>query len=471
MSYIPFPKTPVEVPHVQTKHRTICTKIPCEESLELFRDMEKYETYSNSGLPLVIWDHTEDGYKVCDPYGNKWIDFSSSILINNCGHGNPEMIAAIEKTIHKPLLSAYLFCTQERVEAAKELMSVCPIPDAKVFMLSSGSEATDAAFKMMRTYGKKVGGPKKKIVITFEDSFHGRTLGAQLLGGIPELKDWIGNVDPDMYQTPYPNQFQHPCADPESPEYDEDKQWQMFLDTLEKNRIDPDNICGVFMGGYHEPLCCPAPKNYVKRLRAFCDEHNALLGIDEVQSGACRSGTFWAFEQTGVMPDLFSAAKGMSGAMPQSALFGKREIMDLYAPGDLTSTHSGSPVVAAATAANIRYLRDNKVWEMAAERGKIIMNFLKEMKATYPNRIGHVAGIGMCIGVGYFDANKQPQPEFCRDVLMRCIQKGLLFTTPVFGGAVQRFVPPCNIPLDALQEGLAVYAEALAEVNAERPEY
>ena len=171
------------------------------------------------------------------------------------------------------------------------------------------------------------------------------------------------------------------------------------------------------------------------------------------------------------MPDLFSAAKGMSGAMPQSALFGKREIMDLYAPGDLTSTHSGSPVVAAATAANIRYLRDNKVWEMAAERGKIIMNFLKEMKATYPNRIGHVAGIGMCIGVGYFDANKQPQPEFCRDVLMRCIQKGLLFTTPVFGGAVQRFVPPCNIPLDALQEGLAVYAEALAEVNAERPEY
>ena len=151
MSYLPFPKEPKEVAKVNTKHRTICTKIPAEESLPMFHDMEKYETYSNSGLPLVIWHHTEDGYKVCDPWGNKWIDFSSSILINNCGHGLQDMIDAMDKVIHKPMLSAYLFCTEERIAAAKELISVCPIPDAKVFMLSSGSEATDAALKMMRT--------------------------------------------------------------------------------------------------------------------------------------------------------------------------------------------------------------------------------------------------------------------------------------------------------------------------------
>ena len=471
MAYLPFPKEPKEVAKVNTAHRTICTKVPAEESLALFHDMEKYETYSNSGLPLVVWHHTEDGYKVCDPWGNKWIDFSSSILINNCGHGHQDLIDAIDRVIKKPMLSAYLFCTEERIEAAKELISVCPIPDAKVFMLSSGSEATDAAFKMMRTYGKKVGGPEKKIVITFQDSFHGRTLGAQLLGGIPELKDWIGNVDPDMFQTPYPNAFQHPFADPESPEYDEDKQWQTFLDTIEKNNIDPDKICGVCMGGYHEPLCQPAPKNFVQRLRKFCDEHNALLTIDEVQSGACRSGTFWAFEQTGIIPDLFTAAKGMSGAMPQSALFGRREIMDLYAPGDLTSTHSGSPIASAATAANIRYLRDNKVWEMAAERGKIVMDFMKDLQKKFPHRIGMVSGQGLLFGVGYFDADKKPQPEFCRAVLMRSIEKGVLFTTPVFGGCVSRIVPPCNIPIDALMEGLQVYAEAVAECDAEMPPY
>ena len=130
MAYLPFPKEPKEVAKVSTAHRTICTKVPAEESLELFHDMEKYETYSNSGLPLVVWHHTEDGYKVCDPWGNKWIDFSSSILINNCGHGHQDLVDAIDRVIKKPMLSAYLFCTEERIEAAKELISVCPIPDA-----------------------------------------------------------------------------------------------------------------------------------------------------------------------------------------------------------------------------------------------------------------------------------------------------------------------------------------------------
>ena len=108
-----------ETKRIETKHRRIVTPIPVPESFELIKEMQKYEPISNAGQPLIVWDHTEDGYKVCDPYGNKFIDFSSGVMITNAGHGNPEIIDAIKKTLDKPLLCAYLHPTKERVEAAK----------------------------------------------------------------------------------------------------------------------------------------------------------------------------------------------------------------------------------------------------------------------------------------------------------------------------------------------------------------
>lgn len=130
-----------ETKRIETKHRRIVTPIPVPESFDLIKEMQKYEPISNAGQPLIVWDHTEDGYKVCDPYGNKFIDFSSGVMITNAGHGNPEIIDAIKKTLDKPLLCAYLHPTKERVEAAKAICSVSPIPDSKAFMLSAGTAA------------------------------------------------------------------------------------------------------------------------------------------------------------------------------------------------------------------------------------------------------------------------------------------------------------------------------------------
>ena len=155
-----------ETKRIETKHRRIVTPIPVPESFEIIKEMQKYEPISNAGQPLIVWDHTEDGYKVCDPYGNKFIDFSSGVMITNAGHGNPEIIDAIKKTLDKPLLCAYLHPTKERVEAAKAICSVSPIPDSKAFMLSAGTEAVEAAVKIARTHGKMVGGPAKKVIVS-----------------------------------------------------------------------------------------------------------------------------------------------------------------------------------------------------------------------------------------------------------------------------------------------------------------
>lgn len=466
-----FELVPRETQKVETKHRRICTSIPVPESIEMFDEMIKYETRSNAGMPPVVWDHTEDGYKVCDPYGNKFIDFTSCILISNAGHANPEITNAAIRTLQKPLLATYLFCSQERIEAAKELISVCPIPDAKVFMISAGTEACEAALKLMRTYGKLKGGPEKKVIVTFKGSFHGRTLGSQMMGGMPELKEWIGNLDPDIVQAPYPNSFEYEWADPEKPGYSDDKMFQSLLDTIHEHNVKYENIAGIFIESYHAPLCYPLPKAYAKRLREFCDKYDILLGMDEIQIGACRSGKFWGFEHTGIIPDLFAAAKGMSGGLPQAALFGRRDVLDLYEPGDMSSTHSGSPVVSSATAANIRFLRDNKIYEQAAMKGAIMEKALKELKERFPHRIGYVGGIGMGRCVTFTDADKKVQPKFTRAVIIRALEKGLLFSTPVYGGGTMRLVPPLTMPVEALEEGLKVYAEAIAEVDAELPAF
>ncbi len=466
-----FELKPRETKPIETKHRCIKTPIPVPESFPLLHEMAALEPDLQMFQPPIVWHHSEDGYKICDPYGNKWIDFSSSILISNAGHGNPLICDAIRKVVDKPLLDAFNFPTEERVEAAREFMSVCPIPDAKVFMLNSGSEAVEVAFRVMRIAGVKKN-PRKKVIITYENAFHGRTLASTMLGGTPEFKAWITAPDPDIYQAPWPESFDFPWADPESPEYDEEKMFGTFLETIEKNKIDPDEICGVFIESFFAPLCHKMPASYAQKLRKYCDEHDILLGMDEIQIGACRSGKFWCFENYGIIPDLFAVAKGASGALPISALYGSRELLDVFGPGGHATTHSGAPVVATAAAANIRYLRDNKMWEAAAERGKIVEARFAEWKKQYPDRIGYAGGIGLGLSIMFANkATHTAQPEFTFKLMENCLDRGLLFSTPNNNYSNLRFAPPLNIPIDALNEGLDIFDEALALTDAEMPKY
>lgn len=467
-----FDFEPRETKRIDTKHRRIVTPIPVPESKELIDEMHKYEPISNAGQPLIVWDHTEDGYKVCDPYGNKFIDFSSAVMITNAGHGNPAIIEAIKKTVDKPLCAAYLHPTRERVEAAKAICSISPIPDSKAFMLSAGTEAVECAFKLARTYGKLKGGDAKKVVVSFEGAFHGRTLASQLVGGQPTLKEWIGNMDPDVFQAPWPNGYDHDWANPENPDYDEDKMFQTLLDTIDAHGVKYENICGIVIESYYGNLCYPMPVAYAKRLREFCDKYDILLIMDEIQIGCARSGKWFGFENYGILPDLFTTAKGLSGAMPQSAVVGRREIMDLYAPNTMTSTHSGSPIASAATVANIKYLKDNDMCSEALRKGKIMEEHLKALKAKFPDRISYVGGLGMAWACTFAEGDTHiGHPEFALEVTKKCNENGLTFFAAVGAGITMKLTPPLMIPDDALVEGLEAYATAVAEADAIMPAY
>ena len=203
MSGKTYSLTPKDVPPVDTKYRRIQTQIPVPESVPVIEQLRRYEPISMSGQPLVVWDRAE-GCQVYDKWGNMWLDWSSGVLVTGAGHGRKEMVDAICAMAQKPLLHNYCFPTEIRAALAKKLVDMTPDGLDKAFILTTGAETTECALKLARTHGRGVGGDKKIGIVSFEGAFHGRTLGSQMIGGSPALKEWIVNVDPAMWQVPFP---------------------------------------------------------------------------------------------------------------------------------------------------------------------------------------------------------------------------------------------------------------------------
>ncbi|HEX7512708.1 MAG TPA: aminotransferase class III-fold pyridoxal phosphate-dependent enzyme, partial [Candidatus Methylomirabilis sp.] len=177
-----FDIEPKQVKVVETTFRRIATKIPAPETLEVLRTLHRCEPISMSGQPPIVWDRAE-GVQVYDRAGNKWLDWSSGVVVANAGHGASEIKEAIRRQMEKGLLHTYCFPNAERAELVKCLVDITPEKLNKVFLLTTGSEATECAVKLARTYGQRVGGKDKIAIISFGGAFHGRTLGAQMIGG------------------------------------------------------------------------------------------------------------------------------------------------------------------------------------------------------------------------------------------------------------------------------------------------
>ncbi len=323
-----FSTTPRAVPRVETKHRRIVTPLPHPDSLATLEKLRQFEPQSMRGQPPLVWDRAEDIF-VYDKYGNKWLDWSSGVLVTNCGHGAPEVREAIIQQVNSGLLHNYVFPSEERAQLAEYLVRLAPKGLDKVFLLTTGSEATECAIKLARARGIRRGGTKKIGIVGAERGFHGRTLGAQQAGGISGQKSWIINEDPAIVQVPFPDGY-----------WTEDTSFELFLATLEKKRLLPEKVAGVMFETYQGVGPDFAPVDYIEQLAKWCKANDVLLIFDEVQAGFGRTGKFWAFEHYGVAPDLICCGKGISSSLPLSAVIGRAEIMDQFPPGSMTSTHT-----------------------------------------------------------------------------------------------------------------------------------
>lgn len=449
-----FPLIPRDVERVETQYRRIVTKIPVPESIPILEQLRAAEPRSMGGQPPIIWDSGE-GALIRDPYGNQWIDFSSGVLVTASGHSHPRIVRAIHDMACNHLYHAYCFPTEIRARLVTRIKSILPSPLSRVFLLTTGSEAIECAIKLARTYGLRKSGPHKRVLVSYENAFHGRTMGAQLAGGTPALKDWLGADNADFVQVPYPDGFRCP-----------DTSFDTFLRTLEQKGVSPDSVCGVLSETYQGCNAKLMPREYAQALRRWCDENDVVLIFDEVQAGFGRTGALFGFEHYGVVPDLAVFGKGISGGMPLSAVAGTEELMNLYGPGEMTSTHSANPICAAAALANIEVILEEKLVENARNLESTLLEAGQKIMSVSRGHVGRADGVGLVMALQFVEpGTTNPDPEVAWNVVRTCVERGVMLFAPVgVGGAAIKINPPLVIRKDQLMEGLAVVEEAVRDV-------
>ena len=447
-----FELVSAEVGTVETEFRRICTAVPTPESVEILTALRALEPRAMGGQPPIVWDHGR-GVTVSDPYGNRWLDFSSGVLVTSVGHGHPAIIEAIERMAAHGLYHAYCFPTAIRLDIVREIMSWLTKPLARVLLLTTGAEAVECCIKLARTQGLRAGGRKKNVLVTFDNAFHGRTMGAQLAGGIESLKTWMGDSDARFVQVPFPDGFRQT-----------DTSFDVFERALQDQGIAPDHVCGVMSETYQGCNATILPTAYAQALRAWCDEHQAVMVLDEVQAGFGRTGKAFGFSHLGVVPDLVACGKGMSGGMPMSAVLGTDALMNLYGPGEMTSTHSANPICCAAALANLRTIREEHLVENAAKLAPVLREGLEQIRLVARNKIGRVDSIGLVGALQFTEpGTTEPAPTVAREMVKRAVQQGVMLFAPVgVGGCAVKINPPLLICEEALREGLGVL-EAIAE--------
>ncbi len=446
---------PIDVPRVETKYRRIVTALPVPESLPILNDLDQCESISMHGQMPVVWDRAE-GFQVYDAWGNMWLDFTSTIFVTNSGHGNPRICTALKKVIDKPLLHTYTYCSQERADYIKYLIEQTPSQFEKAFLLSAGTEATECALKLMRMYGWKKG-KKKPGIIAFEGNWHGRTVGAQMMGYNPAQKEWIGYVDPNIYHLPFPYPWR-----PEAMEDPAGYFLRSIENLLEQKGLNPaTDLCGFMMETFQGWGALFYPPEFVQAVEAFARKYDMILSFDEMQAGFGRTGKLFGYMHYGVEPDILCCGKGASSSLPLSIVLGSRELLDLPEKCSMSSTHSSNPMVCAAGKANLESLLEDGLIENSRVLGEIFIGALNKIQLRFPDHMRLVSGKGLLAALHFNDPQGKPLSDLCNVICETLMHRGLLVVHT--GRESIKLAPPLVINEEALREGLSVLEETIAD--------
>ncbi len=454
MSSFQFHTDPVEVSHVSTTNRSIKTAIPAPGTKEILNTLSKVESRSMHGQIPLVWERAQD-FSVFDHQGDKWIDFTSTIFVANVGHSNLRVTKAIVESTSRSMFACYAYPNKTRADYLEKLLEFAGPNFEKAFLLSAGTEATEAAMKLMKMHGKNHG-KKKNLVLAISGNWHGRTLGAQILSSNPSQRDWISSPDTETVHIPFPYSEKLEC----SPE----KFLMNSLEELKSAGVDfKSDICGIMLETFQGWGAYFYPKSYVKELRRICDEHNILLAFDEMQAGFGRTGKNFGYEHYGVKADLLCCGKGMGGGLPISGVVGTAEVMDLPDEGNMSSTHSGNPLLCAVGAAVLEELAVNQLVAQAEKKGRLLHSELNALAHEFPNEIQQINGIGMIAAIIFTKRFAGPgNATQVSQLAEKCFQKGLLVVHT--GRESIKIGPPLTISEDAIMEGIQVLREAMIEI-------
>jgi 4-aminobutyrate aminotransferase-like enzyme len=260
------------------------------------------------------------------------------------------------------------------------------------------------------------------------------------------------NLDPSVAEVPFPGDMRT-----------ENKDFSLFEETLEKNGVTPDQVAGVIFETFQGGSSAFMPKEYAKKLRQWCDKHDVVMILDEVQAGFGRTGKMFGFEHYDIVPDLITCGKATTSSLPLSIVLGKSKIMNITDP--VSSTHTGNPVCVAAAMANIETIIKDKLAENAAEVGAHFKKELEKIKDEYPDIVGSVDGEGLVFGMQITEkGSKDPDGLLAFDIVRTCVEKGVMMFSPVgTGGATIKICPPLVITKEAVDDGVSALREAFKE--------
>jgi 4-aminobutyrate aminotransferase len=402
--------------------------------------------------------------------GRRYLDFTCGIGVTNTGHCHPRVVEAIReqagKLLHGQVNIVYHKPLLELIGALREV--VHPSLDS-FFFSNSGAEAIEASVKLARQ------ATGRSEIIAFHGGFHGRTAGAMALTS--SKGKYRGGYQPlpaGVHITPYAYCYRCPvarattdaaaisaaapsaaqsaacCHDP-----------LRALRTLLATQTIPQDVAAVLVepvlgeGGYVVP-----PASFLQGLREICNEHGMLLIVDEVQTGFGRTGSFFAYEQMGIVPDILVMAKGLGSGLPISALAARSDLMARWPAGSHGGTYGGNALACAAASATIQVLRDERLPANAAQMGRVLMDGLRRLQAN-DARIGDVRGMGLMIGVEFVQADGSPDAATVKQLLAACRERGLLLLNCGIFDNVVRFIPPLIVDEAQIQAALALFADAL----------
>ncbi len=423
------------------------TELPGPRAREIItRDEAATSPSLTRVYPLVV--QRARGCVIEDVDGNRFLDFNAGIAVAAAGHAHPRVNAAI----HAQVDDVLHYCSSDfylpaYADVCGRLAASAPMPGApgsvRVFLGNSGTEAVEAALKLARHH------TRRPNVVAFFGAFHGRSLGSlSLTASKARQRAGFGIVTPGSFHAPYWDPYDDHALT--GADY--------IREVLFKRMTEPQDVAAVFVepiqgeGGYIVP-----PPGWLAALRELCDEHGILLVVDEVQSGVGRTGTMWACQHDGVVPDIMCIGKGLASGLPLAGIIAKAEVMD-WAPGGHGSTFGGNPVACAAASATLE-LVDAELAANAATVGAHLLERLRALGTEEPV-LGQVRGRGLMIGFDLADHDTAVALE------RACFERGLLVLT--CGERSVRLAPPLVVTREQADVAVDILADALSSLSGAR---
>lgn len=383
--------------------------------------------------PSAVIPVRGQGSRVWDQQNNEYVDFAGGIAVNCLGHCHPAAVGALKAQSEKIWHLSNVMTNEPALRLAKKLVDSTFAE--KVYFANSGAESNEAALKLARRWALEVHGSDKTQIIAFNQGFHGRTFFTVSVGGQAIYSDGFGPKPGDIVHAEYNN-----------------------LDSVKA--LISDKTCAIMIeplqgeGGIVSPT-----DEFIKGVRELCNQHNALLIFDEVQTGAGRLGSLYAYMDLGVTPDILTSAKGLGGGFPIGAMLTTTEIAKHLKVGTHGSTYGGNPLACAVSEAVINVINTPEVLNGVKTKAQIFVNGLEAINAKY-NVFKEIRGKGLLIGAVLHD-NFQGK---AKDFLVAAMNEGLM--TLVAGASIVRFAPSLVIPDEDIKEGLARFEKAIAKIVA-----